>query len=62
MSPERRARVIAAARELYDLVHAARFDDSPDGACVLEHRSDAELTVLLTNAEALIDRAQGTDI
>lgn len=62
MTPDRRARAILALRELYDAIYAIRFDDSPDGSCRLEDRSDAELTVMLANAEVLLERAQGTDI
>lgn len=62
MSPERRTRVIVALRELHAALLVIRFDGSPDGSCQLERRSDAELTVMLANAEALLERAQGTDI
>jgi len=69
MSPERRARVIEAIREMYEHIRALRFDrypgdigDSMSATCELEARSEAELTALLLNLEALLERAQGTDI
>jgi hypothetical protein len=67
MSPERRARVIAAIREMYATLYTEAFDDLVvRGADTLEEqlkeKSDVQLSALLLNLEALLERAQGTDI
>jgi hypothetical protein len=67
MSPERRARVIGAIREIYATLYIEAFDDLVvRGTDTLEgqlkEKSDAQLSALLLNLEALLERAQGTDI
>lgn len=61
MTPERRARAIEALREISDLFWVPR---EGGGASSLElgELSDAALTAMLVNVEALLERAQGTDI
>jgi len=67
MSPERRSRVIACVREIYALLYVEAFDDlvvrGAEGLqAQLEEKSDAQLSAILLNLEALLERAQGTDV
>lgn len=67
MSPERRARAIEAIREMYAMLYTEAFDDLVVRGATglqenLEEKSDIQIAALLLNLEALLERAQGTDI
>ena len=60
MTPERRKKIVEALREI-----RARFmvpDSFQNEFVPLEDISDSELTAMIVSIEALVDRAQGTDI
>jgi len=58
VSPERRALLVEALIAIHDLYPGPPSTMRP----YLESLSDAELTVKIANIEALIERAQQTDV
>lgn len=63
MSPERRQLVLMALGEILELFLADTIEQDPEHPLkLLDLLSDAELTVMVSNIEALLERAQQTDV
>lgn len=63
MSPERRQLVLMALGEILELFLSDTIEQDPEHPLkLLDLLSDAELTVMVSNIEALLERAQQTDV
>lgn len=62
MSPERRQLLLLALGEIQELFLTDPAENPEHPVKLLDLLSDSELTVMVSNIEALIERAQATDV